>query len=125
MSQRNIVLRLLRERGAQGVSSHELTYRFGITRGAAVVFDLRQEGFDISTKDEGTTPDGKQKMARYVLEGIPAALQPKAPVEAPVELAPAVEVVWACGCVRSADGRGWVTRCDDHASRRSALKLEW
>ncbi len=124
MSQRNIVLRMLREAGAEGVSSHTFTYRHGITRSAAVIYDLRNEGYDITTVDEGQTPDGREKMARYVLGGIPAPLRPAAPPDPDPQLPDAVELAWECGCVRAADGRSWVVRCDNHPGgsvRKEAL----
>lgn len=112
MSQERIVVRLLRERGKVGVSAHELNYRYGITRGAAVIHKLRTEhGFEIETIDEGPG-----KMARYVLTSDPnpvAAKQP--PPEVLNELPPPAELVFACGCVRAADGRSWKERCDTHS----------
>lgn len=126
MSQRDIVLRMLRERGAEGVSSHEFTYRHGITRAAAVVFTLRQEGFEIETRDEGQTPDGREKMARYVLKGTPAFARPKGPPDEAIPLPPAVDLPFDCGCVRAADGRSWVSRCENHAPTPARVKeTQW
>lgn len=71
MTQRDLVLKLLTEAGQHGVSSHELIYTHGITRGAAVIFDLREDGYVIDTIDEGETDDGRQKLARYVLKAGP------------------------------------------------------
>jgi hypothetical protein len=114
MSQKKIVLMLLRERGPAGVSSHELIYRYGITRGAAVVHVLRHEdGFDIETRDEGETPDGKQRLARYILKN-GGRKSPAPPPDEPFELPPPSKLPLPCGCVRSADGRGWEYRCEGH-----------
>jgi len=61
--QKAFILRLLKERGARGVSVHELVYEHGITRAAAAIHELRKEtGISIETLDEG---DGK--LARYIL----------------------------------------------------------
>lgn len=62
-SQKDIVRELLRERGATGVSAHELTYGgYGITRAAAIVWELRhEEGMNIVTDNE------KGLQARYTL----------------------------------------------------------
>ena len=46
-SQTDVVLALLREHGT--VSAHDLTYRFGITRAAARIWDLKQAGHTIET----------------------------------------------------------------------------
>jgi hypothetical protein len=62
VTQKQTVLRLLEARGFKGVGVHELIYQHGITRAAAIVHDLKGEGIDIDTVDEG---DGK--LARYVL----------------------------------------------------------
>lgn len=51
-TQKEKVLRILKERGDAGLSAHELTYQHGITRAAAVVFDLRKEGYPIETKQD-------------------------------------------------------------------------
>lgn len=63
MTQKALVLRLLEARGFKGVGAHELVYQHGITRGAAVIHQLRTEGIDIETIDEGD-----EKLARYVLK---------------------------------------------------------
>lgn len=72
LTQRQQVLDLLRARGLKGVSAHEAVYSMGITRMAAIVFDLKAAGHRIETIDEGKAPDGRSKLARYVLK-------PKAP----------------------------------------------
>lgn len=126
MSQRDIVLRMLRERGSEGVSSHEFTYRHGITRAAAVIFTLRQEGFEIETRDEGQTPDGREKMARYVLQGTPAFARPKGPDEPSFQPGPLAALPFDCGCVRSADGRSWESRCHTHGTPvPKAQEVRW
>ena len=61
--QKATVLRLLRERGSRGISAHDLVYVHGITRGAAVIYELKKAGVEIETIDEG---DGK--LATYILK---------------------------------------------------------
>lgn len=87
MTQQDKVLRLLVEAKEHGVSAHELVYTHGITRGAAVIFDLRNgtPAYDIETIDEGTTPDGRTKLARYVLKPGPEGYPKAAPTGHPVE----------------------------------------
>lgn len=71
--QKATVLRLLRERGSRGINARELIFDHGITRGAAVVHELRKEaGIDIETLDEGAG-----KLARYILKD---AVRPPVPV---------------------------------------------
>lgn len=72
--QKATVLRLLRERGSRGVSAHDLVYVHGITRGAAVIHELKKPpySFEIETFDEG---DGK--LATYVLKD---AIRPPVPL---------------------------------------------
>lgn len=128
MSQRGLVLRMLRERGSVGVTAHELNYRHGITRSASIIFDLRQEGYEIRTQDEGDTEDGRSRMARYTLVSWPAEarLEPSGqrrlvgagfspPPEAPLELPEPKALDLPCGCARSADGRSWLRRCERHS----------
>ena len=43
MTQKDTVRRLLKERGDEGVSAKELIYQHGITRGAAIIYELRRE----------------------------------------------------------------------------------
>ena len=71
-TQKDVVRRLLKERGEVGVGAHELTYQWGITRSAAIVYELRkEEQLDIVTKQEF----GQQ--AVYVLRS--GLLKPKPP----------------------------------------------
>lgn len=71
--QKATVLRLLRERGSRGINAHELIFSHGITRGAAVIHELKKEaGIEIETLDEG---DGK--LATYILKN---AIRPPIPV---------------------------------------------
>lgn len=117
MSQRGVVLRLLRERGKEGVSAHELVYSFGITRSAAIVHDLRHdEGMNIVTLEEGTLENGGKRLARYVLKpGQPPPEPRPAAVQMTFEPPPApVKVTFPCGCVRAEDGRAWESRCASH-----------
>jgi hypothetical protein len=62
MTQRRIVENLLHERGSLGVAAHGLNYHHGITRSAAIIHELRREGWDIETID-----NGRGKMATYRL----------------------------------------------------------
>lgn len=110
MSQLSVVLGLLQESGARGVSAHDLVYEHGITRGAAIINILRDHGYDIVTENDGRTADGRQKLARYVLRGAPGRKPPVA------ELPPATNLAFGCGCVRSANGRDWELRCITHVT---------
>jgi hypothetical protein len=108
MSQSALVLRLLREAGPEGVDAWDLVYRHGITRGAAVIHDLRVlGGHDIETNDRGTTDDRRPRLATYVLRGAPGRQVP--PLDQP-----AAPLVLPCGCVRAAGGMSWESRCDRH-----------
>ena len=71
MTQKQTVLQLLQARGFKGVSVYELIYEKGITRAAAIVHELRNEGIDIDTIDEGDS-----KLARYVLKSANVAPPP-------------------------------------------------
>lgn len=118
MSQKSVVVGLLREAGPKGVSVHDLVYRYGITRAATIIYDLRQQppvgpGMTIDTLDEGN-----EKLARYVLRaeigrefrsGHAVDTQPKVEIGEPVEF-------W-CGCVRTADGKTWIKRCEADSSK--------
>lgn len=137
MTQKDRILRLFRERGPRGISAHELVYEQGITRGAAAVFELRLEGHNIETIDEGTLPDGRRRLARYILHETPpaapvpmrleiSARSPAHPANgAPRSESPLVRyegearelrpLRLPCGCVRAADGRSWQSRCASHA----------
>lgn len=130
MSQRRTVERLLREQGAQGIAVHTLIYRFGITRAAAYVHELRSEGWNIETRDED-----KGELAVYVLRGEPSAARAATAQLSPVEremrahfhteettLPPGREMKLPCGCVRAADGRAWTRRCDKHAGALTSLR---
>lgn len=108
MTQREEVLRLLQDRGTQGVSAHELIYELGITRAAAVIWELRHDGYPITTLDEGLLPDGRRRLARYILEDGRRAPDP---IAGP----PGRRLGLPCGCVREADGRSWVRRCSTHS----------
>lgn len=86
MSQREVVLALLKERGPTGVSARELIYQHGITRSAAVIHELRQTGLDIETIE----PE-RGHLATYVLRGQPPRPRP-VPVRElePVRILPGV-----------------------------------
>lgn len=58
--QKREVLSMLREAGSRGVLSKSLYERF-LGRGAARIYDLKQDGFKIESVREG-------KYARYTLE---------------------------------------------------------
>jgi hypothetical protein len=110
MTQKNIVRRLLEEAGPDGVSNHDLIYGHGITRAGARIWELRtQDGLDIETIDLGYTPDGRRRLANYVLKGA-VKKEPPPPMDPLV----ATAIRWDCGCIRSADGRSWDERCGRH-----------
>lgn len=111
MTQRETVLRELSKAGKAGVSARTLNYEFGITRSAAVVFELRAEGYDIETIDLGLLPDGRRAMAKYVLK---TKSQPMF-AETHFASAPTGKLALDCGCVRTADGLTWETSCARHA----------
>ena len=67
MTQRETVLRLLVEDGV--AHAHDLTYHYGITRTAAIVHRLRQEGYMIETIENGVG-----MMASYRLRADPRDL---------------------------------------------------
>jgi hypothetical protein len=116
MTQRATVLGMLLQAGPEGVSVRDLIYRHGITRAAAIVHDLREDGYSIRTVDEGQLDDGRQSLARYVLSTEKLQVKPPPSVlDEQIPLAPAKEIVFECGCVRSADGRSWRSRCDKHS----------
>lgn len=80
-SQKEFVRNLLIERGDAGVSAHELTYlvKPGITRAAAIIFDLRKGDIDHPAMNiETINKPGRQ--AHYVLRRRP--LPPPAAVGA-------------------------------------------
>ena len=60
-SQKERVLQLLRERGTDGLSAREAIYDLRITRLAAIIFDLRQEGYVVESETK------KGQTARYWL----------------------------------------------------------
>ena len=62
MTQKALVLALLKERGEAGVSAREAIYDLHITRLAAIIFDLRQEGHPIRAEQK------KGETARYFLD---------------------------------------------------------
>lgn len=64
MTQKGIVLALLRDRGENGLTSLEALQRGAGMRLAHHIHVLRGEGYDIETKYEGR---GAAKYARYVL----------------------------------------------------------
>lgn len=102
----------------KGVSGHDLIYRHGITRAAAIVFDLRADGFDIETIDGKTLDDGRKELASYRLKVPMRTLRATPPDrglfdDLPVPDAP---VMFDCGCQRSSDGRSWTVRCASHGN---------
>lgn len=112
MSQRNLVLRLLREAGPEGVDNHALVYVFGVTRAASIVHGLRIDGHPVDTIDRGFAPDGKRRLCTYVLRGAqPSQVAPAIPSEPG---APAPELPLPCGCIRAAGGMAWKSRCERH-----------
>ncbi len=65
MSQTDDLLKLLRERGADGVTALDALREIGSFRLAARIMELRRADYDIDTEDV-TLPNGK-RIARYVL----------------------------------------------------------
>jgi hypothetical protein len=121
---------MLRENGEKGVSGHDLIYRHGITRAAAIVFDLRKEGWDIETVEGNEVWDGEKhvrELATYVLRVPRRTLAPSVPQglfdDLPV---PAAPLRLDCGCERSADGTRWTERCAEHqGATRIAGTTPW
>lgn len=60
-TQKQIVLDLMIERGERGMSAYEAIYDLHITRLAAIIFDLRQDGYQIRMEQP------KGETARYYL----------------------------------------------------------
>jgi hypothetical protein len=121
VSQRTVVIGLLRQAGDKGVSVHDLVYRRGITRAAAIIHGLRHdEGMDIETVPGAPLEDGRTGLARYVLHDKPRDHmlgEDTVRVEATPEgftIGPARPIEFDCGCVRSGDGRSWTQRCEKH-----------
>lgn len=119
MSQKSVLLRLLQEAGNKGVSVHELVYRRGITRAAAIVYDLKQEGYDIETLPGGPLPDGRTQLASYRLPHAQRTKPPTPPAGLfdDLPLAPGKPIRFDCGCIRNADGKGWESRCSEHGHK--------
>lgn len=61
MTQRQTILRMLKDAGSEGVRS-DTFYRAFIPRFAARVWELRQEGYEITSEHE-------QRFVRYRLKG--------------------------------------------------------
>jgi hypothetical protein len=135
MTQRAVLERLLRQAGAAGVDVHDLVYRHGITRAAAIVLTLRDQGWLIDTRYDAKLVGGRQRLASYVLVQEPGRppvrrngtedgpQRPQAPVVASTAtLPPAAPLTLPCGCVRAASGMSWQVRCWRHelADRRAA-----
>lgn len=70
MTHLETILGLLQERGSAGVSAAEVIYQHGITRVAARINDLRNDGWNIETHNK------PGKTATYVLV---SPLKPSAP----------------------------------------------
>lgn len=72
MSQRDQVLKMLREAGRRGVTNSELNHHVGY-RYSARVFELRNRGFDIETVN------GKGGLCTFYLKAEPPTLVPPSP----------------------------------------------
>lgn len=127
MSQRDVVIGLLRSRRTHGVDNHVLIYNHGITRAAAIIHELRQEGWDIETTDGPKLNDGRVALCTYTLRAEAGATQqPAGPTNrelaqaaaqrAVLELPAPAPLRLPCGCTRAADGRSWTERCQKHAA---------
>jgi hypothetical protein len=55
------------------LSAHDATYRMGITRLASIVFNLKRDGWEIRTQD-----NGQGMLASYVLVSAPDTAGPRA-----------------------------------------------
>lgn len=66
-TQNALILDLLTKYGR--VSAHDLTFRFGITRAAARIWELRHKGHNIVTDPSKRLDDGTRTMAEYRLVG--------------------------------------------------------
>lgn len=87
-SQKDLVRRLLRERGAAGLGARELIYQHGITRSAAIVHTLRtEEHLPIETM-----PGGPGELARYVLRPLQLVKAAPPPVAGQTGLLPDEEL---------------------------------
>ena len=74
LTQKQIVLSHLIEFGC--FSMPEANYKFGITRLAAIICDLRKEGYNIETEDcygKHSKTGADTKWANYILKAVPAA----------------------------------------------------
>jgi hypothetical protein len=117
MSQRERLLELLIAAGPRGVDNHDLVYREGITRAADLVFHLKLDGHRIETVDQGTLPDGRRRLCRYILHPRPRQVAPEpaaVAVKSPAVAAPILPMTFLCGCTRAADGKTWTKRCAFH-----------
>lgn len=64
-TQREKVLRLLREAGNSGINSHDLTYIHSIKQAPTRIYELQEEGYLISTRPL------KNRSVIYILEYVP------------------------------------------------------
>ena len=62
MTQKERVLKLLRERGSRGVRSFEF-YEMRIPRGAARINDLKEEGYKITS---GSIDNGNERLYKLI-----------------------------------------------------------
>lgn len=68
LTQRQVIERLLLDRGDAGFSAYEAIYDHGITRASSYIYDLRQEGWKIRTEKK------PKETARYFLVEAPAGM---------------------------------------------------
>lgn len=69
-TQRQKVLRLLKEAGQSGINSHDLTYIHGIKQAPTRVQELEAEGYNILA-----TPPLENRSVNYILNYIPPELK--------------------------------------------------
>lgn len=69
-TQRQKILRLLKEAGQSGVNSHDLTYIHGIKQAPTRVHELEAEGYLITT-----TPPLENRSVNYILDYEPEHLR--------------------------------------------------
>jgi hypothetical protein len=66
-NQRNKVLELLQNAGANGINGYDLTYRHKIKQAPTRIFELREQGYAIESRKN------PNKSVTYILLGSPAS----------------------------------------------------
>ena len=68
MSQNELLLNELKERGQYGITPLEALQTIGTMRLSARVYDLKKKGYNITSHPFRTVPGEKTRVALYVLE---------------------------------------------------------